>query len=75
MAIEIDLPDEIEEDVETMAMIGRNLINQYIGWCRRYGRPDGLRGWASFCQCEIEFFINECEVHDNEEEAQNGNTS
>ena len=49
------------EDDEIMADFGRSIIDQYIGWCDKYGEPTGLKGWASYAKNTIGNMLDDYE--------------
>ena len=52
------------EDDTIMAKLGRSIIDQYIGWCQRYGEPKDLKGWASYVKGLIEGYMPDEEEED-----------
>lgn len=70
----------IADNDEALAKLGQDLLDQYLGWCRRYGEPENLSGWASFAQSHIQGCLVEerlvcsfCHhVIENEDELQDG---
>jgi len=55
----------IYENDEVMAELGRQVIDQYIGWSRKYGEPKNLAGWASFIQLKILGYMEDSESEDD----------
>lgn len=49
------------ENDDIMAQLGRDIIDQYLGWCGKYGEPMVESGWPSFVKNMIDTFINESE--------------
>ena len=54
-----EVNESLYENDEVMAELGRQLIDQYVGWCRKYGEPVDLRGWASYVQGRLLSFMDE----------------
>ena len=44
---------------DVMAALGRGMIDGYISWCNKHGRPQDLTGWESYAQGMIESYIED----------------
>lgn len=53
------MEDSYYEEDTIMADFGKNVIDQYLGWCNKYGEPEVESGWPSFIKNLIDNFIEE----------------
>jgi len=52
-----DVNESYYESDEIMAELGRQIIDQYVFWCRKYDEPVQLSGWGSSAKTRILAFI------------------
>ena len=51
--MEHEINESYYEEDSIMAKLGRDIFDQYIHWCRKYGEPKNLTGWPSFVKRRI----------------------
>jgi hypothetical protein len=60
-----EVDESLYNNDEVMAGLGRQLIDQYVGWCRKFGEPENLRGWASYVQQRLLSYMENEEVSED----------